>query len=55
MNVIKFGYFLIDLAHVDLIIRPAKRTLRGLGKFLPLPNDKNTVTKTADGGVSSAS
>lgn len=55
MNVIQFGYFLIHLSHVDLIIRPAKGTLKGLGKFLPLPNDKIQQPKQHTECVSSAS
>lgn len=38
MYVIKFGYFSLDnLTHIDLIIRPTERTLKGRGKLLSLP------------------
>lgn len=33
---IKFG-FLVNLSHVDLIMRPAERNLKGRGKFIPPP------------------
>lgn len=38
--VIEFGYFLVNLSPVVLIIRPAKRTSKGTGKFLPPPHGK---------------
>lgn len=33
---IQFG-FLVNMCHVDLIMRPAERNLKGRGKFIPPP------------------
>lgn len=55
MNVIKFGYFLIDLSHVDLIIRPATRTLKGQENFFLSQMIKIQWPKQRTECVSSAS